>query len=250
MSNDYSYNNRNLDSNYRNPTGETSTSALTTPIALTFINRVYAWMFVGLLVTGVLAFYLAQTGIAEDVAQSRSIFYGSAIVQLILVVMISAMTEKLSAFAAGALFLVYSALNGVTFSILFLLYTQASIASTFFITAGAFAGLSVVGMFIKKDLSVVGTFCIFALIGLIIASVVNIFMQSTGLYWALTYGGILIFAGLTAYDTQKLKQMNEMFAGDTDSREVKRFAINGALTLYLDFVNLFLLLLRLFGNRK
>jgi FtsH-binding integral membrane protein len=140
-------------------------------------------------------------------------------------------------------------LNGVFFSTIFLAYTLGSIASTFFITAGTFGAMSLVGYFIKKDLSALGRFLMMALIGLIIATVVNIFIQSSGLMWICTYVGVLIFSGLTAYDTQKIKQMFLMHGAEMNESTMK-LALMGSLTLYLDFINLFIYLLRIFGDRK
>jgi FtsH-binding integral membrane protein len=150
---------------------------------------------------------------------------------------------------AGIVFLLYAVLTGVTFSFIFLVYTMESIASTFFITAGTFGAMSLVGYFIKKDLSAIGRFLIMALIGLIIASIVNIFLQSSGLTLICTYAGVLIFSGLTAYDTQKIKQMFLMHGAEMNESTMK-LALMGSLTLYLDFINLFLYLLRIFGNRE
>ena len=150
---------------------------------------------------------------------------------------------------AGLMFLAYSILNGVTFSVLFLAYTAESLTTTFMVTAGTFGAMSLVGLFIKKDLSSIGRFLFMALIGLIIGTLVNMFVASSALEWALTYGGIAIFCGLTAYDTQKMKeilQQNEQ-AGDTN---LLKIALLCSLSLYLDFINLFIYLLRIFGDRK
>ena len=146
------------------------------------------------------------------------------------------------------MFVAYAALNGITFSSLFYVYTMGSLASTFFITAGTFGAMSLVGFFTKADLSSMGKILLMALIGLIIASVVNIFVASSGLEVLMTYLGVLIFVGLTAYDTQKIKQMFLM-APDA-SEATQKYAVLGALTLYLDFINLFLYLLRIFGRRE
>jgi FtsH-binding integral membrane protein len=154
----------------------------------------------------------------------------------------------MNASMAIGLFLLYSALNGLTMSIIFLIYTSASIASTFFITAGTFGVMSAYGYFTKKDLTSIGNIAFMGLIGIIIASIVNIFLQSSMLYWLVTYAGVLVFVGLTAYDTQKIKKMSlEM---DIESEEGSKGAIMGALALYLDFINMFIFLLRIFGQRK
>ena len=154
----------------------------------------------------------------------------------------------MNASMAIGLFLLYSALNGLTMSIIFLIYTSASIASTFFITAGTFGVMSAYGYFTKKDLTSIGNIAFMGLIGIIIASIVNIFLQSPMLYWAVTYIGVLVFVGLTAYDTQKIKKMSlEM---DIESEEGSKGAVMGALALYLDFINMFIFMLRIFGQRK
>ena len=149
---------------------------------------------------------------------------------------------------AAGLFYVYAILNGLTLSVVFLIYTKGSIATTFFVTAGTFAGMSAYGYITKRDLTSVGNFMMMGLFGLIIASVVNMFMRSEMIYWVTTYAGILIFVGLTAYDTQKIKELNVIGNAGTD--EDHKEAIHGALILYLDFINLFLYLLRLLGRRR
>jgi len=152
----------------------------------------------------------------------------------------------MTAAAATLAFMIYAAFNGITLATIFLIYTSSSIASTFFITAGTFGVMSVYGAVTKRDLTSVGHFCFMALIGLILASVVNIFLQNSALVWITTYAGILIFVGLTAYDTQKIKAMS----GFGDSEEERKGAIMGALRLYLDFVNLFVMILRVSGRRR
>jgi len=205
----------------------------------------YRWMSVGLAITGLVAWLVSQN--EEAIALifgTRMTFYVLLFAQLGLVVAFSAVAHRVSTIAAAAMFLGYAALTGLTFSVIFLVYTASSIASTFFVTAGAFAGLSVFGAVTKKDLSGVGRFALFALIGLIIAGIVNIFLASTTLMWISTFAGVLIFAGLTAYDTQKLKEMYAAGYGGGN------LALRGALTLYLDFINMFLFLLRIFGRRR
>jgi FtsH-binding integral membrane protein len=163
------------------------------------------------------------------------------------VIFLSARINKMTAETAGIVFLVYSILNGLTLSMVFLIYTSSSIASTFLVTAATFGVMSAYGYMTKKDLTSIGNLAFMALIGLIIGSVVNIFLQSEIMYWVITYAGVLIFVALTAYDTQKIKRM----AAYDDTQEVsKKKSIMGALTLYLDFVNLFLYLLRFMGDRK
>lgn len=205
----------------------------------------YRWMSIGLAITGVVALLVSRSPAAlELVVQNRLVFYGLMFAQLGLVVAFSAVAIRVSTAAAAAMFFAYAALTGLTFSVLFLIYTSASIASTFFITAGTFAGLSAFGAITKRDLSSIGRFAMFALIGLIIASVVNIFLASSGLMWVTTVGGVLIFAALTAYDTQALKEMYAMHGG------AGNLALRGALKLYLDFINMFVFLLSLTGRRR
>jgi FtsH-binding integral membrane protein len=205
----------------------------------------YRWMTLGLATTGVVALGVASSpSLIDALLGNRLLFYVLLFAQLGLVVGLSAMAQRVSTPVAAALFFAYAGLTGVTFSTLFLVYTASSIAATFFVTAGAFAGLSAVGLFTKADLSAIGRFAIFALIGLILASLVNLFLASSGLQWIITYAGVLIFAGLTAYDTQRLKLIFQN--GGTHAN----LPLVGALTLYLDFINMFLFLLRIFGDRR
>lgn len=202
-------------------------------------------MTLGLMTTGVVALGVAHSpDLVEALISNRILFYGLLFGQLGLVMAFSSMATRVSTAAAAAMFFAYAALTGVTFSTLFLVYTASSIGATFFITAGAFAGLSVFGTTTRRDLSAVGRFGLFALIGVILASVVNIFLQSSGLEWIITIVGVILFAGLTAYDTQRLQALFE--SGETSAN----LPLVGALTLYLDFVNMFLFLLRLFGGRR
>jgi uncharacterized protein len=210
-----------------------------------FLWVTYRWMSVGLAITGMVAWLIAHSsGALELFVSNRWVFYGLMFAQLGFVLAFSTVVTRVSTAAAAAMFFSYAALTGVTFSVLFLVFTAGSIASTFFITAGTFASLSVFGAVTKRDLSVVGRFALFALIGLVIASVVNIFFASSALMWITTYAGILIFAALTAYDTQQLKQMYAL-QGDAGN-----LALRGALKLYLDFINMFVMLLNLFGRRR
>jgi hypothetical protein len=202
-------------------------------------------MTLGLAMTGVVALAVAHSPAAlETLVGNRILFFGLLLGQVGLVVAFSSAALRVSTAAAALMFFGYAALTGVTFSTLFLVYTAASIASTFFVTAGAFAGLSVFGATTHRDLSAVGRFALFALIGLILASVANMFLRSSGLEWLLTFAGVLLFAGLTAYDTQRLKTL---FA---ESEPNANLPLVGALTLYLDFINMFLFLLRIFGSRR
>ena len=214
-----------------------------------FFVRVYAWMSMALVITGLTALKVASSpDIISFIFGSKVAFYALIITELVLVAVLVAAIKKLSSVAATIIFILYSILTGITLSSIFFVFTMSSIASTFFITAGTFAGMSAFGYFTKSDLTKFGSILIMGLWGLIIASVVNIFFNNDTLYWITTYAGVLIFVGLTAYDTQKIKNLNVI--GDQGSEEDKKAAIIGALTLYLDFINLFLYLLRIFGKRR
>jgi FtsH-binding integral membrane protein len=205
----------------------------------------YRWMTLGLATTGFVALFVAHSpGALELLLGNRILFYALLFGQLGLVVALSAVAARVSTAVAASMFFAYAALTGVTFSTLFLVYTASSIAATFFVTAGAFAGLSLFGMATQRDLSAMGRFGVFALIGVILASVVNMFLRSSGLEWLITVAGVLLFAGLTAYDTQRLKELFRR--GETSAN----LPLVGALTLYLDFINMFLFLLRLVGDRR
>lgn len=180
---------------------------------------------------------------------SQITFFGLIILQLGLVFVISGMVNRLSGTMATGLFMLYSALTGLTLSSIFIAYTYSSIASTFVVTAGMFGAMSLYGYTTKRDLSGFGSMLFMGLIGIVLASLVNIWLKSPALMWAITYIGVLVFVGLTAYDTQKLKAMGEQLNAD-DKDSFRKYAIVGALTLYLDFINLFLMLLRIFGNRR
>lgn len=218
-------------------------------IQATFINKVYAWMCLALTVTGFIAYRTAQSEALLGLVFGNSIILiGLIIFELGIVFWMSKNIVTISSNMAIGLFMLYSALNGLTLSILLLVYTASSIASTFFITAGTFGAMSIYGYFTKKDLTSWGNLLFMALIGLIIASVINIFLASSTMYWIITYAGVLIFVGLTAYDTQKIKNMSLQL--DAESEEGRKGAIMGALALYLDFINLFIMLLRIFGDRR
>lgn len=211
------------------------------------MSQVYLWMTGGLLVTGAIATFTVQTGLFQSI-MNPAIFFVLLLVELGLVWGISAGLSRMAPSTATALFILYAALNGLTLSILFLLYTATSIQSTFFITAGMFALMSLYGYTTKRDLTTIGNLAIMALVGIILASIVNIFLQSSGLYWIITYLGVAIFIGLTAWDTQRIKRM--VAAAPPNQDVTQRIAIFGALNLYLDFLNLFLFLLRIFGRRN
>jgi uncharacterized protein len=212
------------------------------------LTQVYAWMTAGLLTTGAIAMFVASSpALVNLIFGNMVLFFGLIIAELVLVWVLSANIMRLAPATATAMFLGYAALNGLTLAIIFLAYTAESIAGTFFVTAGTFGAMSAYGYFTKRDLSGMGNFLFMALIGLIIASVVNIFVASSALYWIITYAGVLIFVALTAYDTQKIKRL---IAEVRDEQGERRVAVYGALTLYLDFINLFLFLLRILGNRR
>ena len=214
-----------------------------------YINKVFNWMSLALLITGVTAFFAAGSyELMNLIFSNKLVFYGLLIGEVLLVGYIGANIQKLSTTTATALFVLYSVLNGITLSFILLVFTSASIATTFFVTAGTFGAMSAYGYFTKRDLTSIGNLCFMALIGIIIASIVNIFFFSEILYWVITYAGVLIFVGLTAYDTQKIKRMYR--AGMEDSDIGHNLALMGAITLYLDFINMFLFLLRIFGDRK
>ena len=205
----------------------------------TYMAQVYGWMTVGLLLTAFVAWYAANSAAVMELLFTNRVFLiGLIIAQLALVIVLSAMIQKLSAGVTTMLFMLYSALTGLTLSSIFIVYTAASIASTFVVTAGMFGAMSLYGYTTKRDLSGFGNMLFMALIGIVLA-----------LMWAVTYIGVIVFVGLTAYDTQKLKNMGEQI--DTrDTSNLRKYSILGALTLYLDFINLFLMLLRIFGNRR
>lgn len=214
------------------------------------MRNVYLWMTLALVVTGLTAAYIANDlHLLTTLAQSRGMVIGLIVAQLGVVVVLSAAIQRLSFPVAGLLFIGYSILTGVTFSFILLAYTASSIATTFFVTAGTFGAMTLVGLFTKADLSSLGRILFMALIGLIIATVVNLFVASTVLDWALTYLGVAIFVGLTAYDTQKIRRLFAEHATEVNDQTMK-LALLGSLTLYLDFINLFLYLLRIFGDRK
>jgi FtsH-binding integral membrane protein len=213
------------------------------------ITRVYAWMSVGLIITAIVSMLVASSpDLTQMIVGTKGVFYGLLISELLLVLAFGWLIRAVPASVATLMFLVYAVLNGLTLSVIFLAFTAASIASTFFVTAGTFGAMSAYGYFTKRDLSSIGNLCFMGLIGIIIASVVNLFMGSAVIYWATTFIGVLVFTGLTAYDTQRLKSMNAR--GGADAEMIRKGAIMGALMLYLDFINLFLLLLRFMGRRK
>lgn len=216
-----------------------------------FIRSVYNWMAFGLALTGYIAYMVAgNDSLFYTIVGNRLLFFGLIIGELALVFSLVSRVNKMQAGTATALFVLYSALNGVTLSVIFRAYTSESIVSTFFICAGTFVGCSIYGWTTKRDLTSVGGFMAMGLIGIIIASVVNMFMASTMLHYMIGYIGVVIFVGLTAYDTQKLKNMALSQPAGLDAGVMRKGAIMGALSLYLDFINLFLMLLRIFGQTR
>ncbi len=217
-----------------------------------FVRSVYNWMCMGLAITGLIAWYVSGNTAFVDMIKrgNMGLFFILMIAELGLVVAISGFISKMKASTATALFILYSGLNGFTMSFIFLAYTASSIASTFFICALTFLACSVYGWTTKKDLTSIGSFMFMGLIGIIIASVVNMFIHSSALYYGISYIGVVVFVGLTAYDTQKIKDMALAQPAGLDGEVVRKGAILGALSLYLDFINLFLMLLRIFGNRR
>ncbi len=213
-----------------------------------FMLAVYNWMTLGLGLTAVVAFGIGRTSFLKLIIEIPGLLWVIIIAQFLVVIGMTSLMKKIPAIVAVGLFFVYAFLTGVTFSTLFLIYTESSISYTFFTCAAMFGGVSVFGYITKMDLTRFGGFLIMALFGLIIASVINIFLHSSTIYWLTSYAGVIIFVGLTAWDTQKIKQMG-MFM-DTNSEDGKKASIFGALMLYLDFVNLFLYLLRIMGSRK
>ncbi len=214
-----------------------------------YLTKVYNWMAIALLLTGLVAYFTSQSEMMmQAIIGNRILFFGLIIGELALVGYISARINKLSSYNATLLFLAYTALNGLTMAVIFLVYTSASISTTFIITAGTFGVMSLYGYYTKSDLTKIGNLAFMALIGIIIASVVNMFMNSEIMSWIISYLGVAIFIGLTAYDTQKLKRI--AINGFENEESMEKNAILGALTLYLDFINLFLFLLRILGNRK
>lgn len=213
------------------------------------MRKVFIWMALALVITGVTAYGVATTpSLLIAIVTNKALFWGLIIAELALVFAVSGAINRLSLATATLMFVLYSVVNGATLSVIFLAYSMPAIIQTFFITAGTFGVMALVGYTTKTDLTSLGKLLFMALIGLVIATVVNMFVGSTGFDYILSYVGVLIFVGLTAYDTQKIKQMC-MQASDA-GEHMQKLALLGALSLYLDFINLFLYLLRIFGNNK
>lgn len=213
------------------------------------MRKVYVWMALALVITGFTAYYVANNEtLLTTIVTNQMLFWGLVLAELGLVIGLSAAINKMSLTVATLMFVVYSVINGVTMSFIFLLYTYSSITNVFLITAGTFAAMALFGYFTKADLSSLGKILMMALVGIIIATIVNIFTKSTGLAMILNYLGVLVFVGLTAYDSQKIKMM--LLQAPNAGEAAQKLALLGALSLYLDFINLFLYLLRILGARR
>ena len=213
------------------------------------MRKVYVWMTLALVLTGVTAYGVATSpGIMTALFINQILFWGLVIAEFALVIGITAAINKLSLTTATLMFVLYSVINGAVLSSIFLIYTMSSIASVFFITAGTFAVMALIGYTTKTDLTSMGKILFMALIGIIIATIVNLFLKSSGLQMIVSYLGVLIFVGLTAYDSQKIKNM--LLMAPDAGEGAQKLALLGALTLYLDFINLFIYLLRIFGRRE
>ena len=235
-----------MENNFYNQVEERAqSSALSFPALM---SKVYLWMTLALVVTGMTAYYVASSpAILYAIVSNQIAFWGLFIGELVLVFVLSSRIMSLSFVTASLMFVIYSIMNGVFFSFILLAYTEQSIATTFLITAGTFGAMSLFGFVTKRDLSTMGRILFMLLIGLIIATVVNIFMKAEGMTLILNYAGVVIFVGLTAYDTQSIKQMLQEH-GDQEGAE--KIALLGSLSLYLDFINLFIYLLRFFGESR
>ena len=234
-----------INRNYSSTSGAVSDRAAIDAGLRAHMIRVYNYMAIGVALTGVVAWLTSQ--IVGPALLNSPLIWVFILAPLALVFFISFRINSLSASTARMLFFVYAASIGLSLATIFFVYTQTSITRVFFISAAAFGALSVWGYTTKRDLTGFGSFLLMGLIGVIIASVVNIFLKSSGLDWIISLVGVIVFAGLTAWDTQKIK---EMYDPMDDGTVAGRKAVMGALSLYLDFINLFMLLLRLFGNRR
>jgi FtsH-binding integral membrane protein len=213
------------------------------------MRKVYVWMTLALAITGFTAYGVATSpGILQAIYTSQILFWGLIIAELALVFGVSAAINRISLTMATLMFILYSVINGALMSYIFLAYTASSIATVFFITAGTFGAMALLGYTTKTDLSSMGKILFMALIGLIIATIVNLFVKSSGFTLILSYVGVLIFVGLTAWDSQKIKQM--LLQAPDAGEGAQKLALLGALTLYLDLINLFIYLLRIFGKRN
>ncbi|MCG8473430.1 MAG: Bax inhibitor-1/YccA family protein [Desulfobacterales bacterium] len=216
-----------------------------------FIMSVYNWMALGLLLTAGVSWYVANSqAMLQLIFGNRLVFFGLIIAELGMVFTLAGRIQRMKASTATLLFLLYSALNGATLASIFIVYTRSSIFSTFVVCAALFGTMSIYGMVTKKDLTGMGNFMFMGLVGIVIASVVNIFLRSSGMSMIISYVGVIVFTGLTAYDTQKIKMMALSQPADLDAGTLRKGALLGALELYLDFINLFIMLLRILGDRE
>lgn len=216
----------------------------------TLLRSVYVWMTLALVITGFVSMYVAQSyQLISFIFGNKLALWSMLIAELAVVFYLSARINSISFTKATVMFIIYSILNGATLASIFLVYTMSSIASTFFVAAGTFGVMALYGYVTKSDLTRIGNICLMALIGLIIATLVSMFWQNSMLQMIITYAGVILFVGLTAYDSQKIKRLLTA-DGIEVTEETQKIALLGALTLYLDFINLFLYLLRLLGDRK
>lgn len=213
------------------------------------MRKVYVWMTLALVITGLTAYGIANSpGLFYAIVSNHFLFWGLVIGEFALVLGINSAIHRLSITTATLLFILYSVVNGATLSVIFMVYALTSIANVFFITAGTFAVMAFIGYTTKKDLTSLGRMLFMGLIGIILATVVNIFLGSSMLNMIVSYVGILVFIGLTAYDSQKIKRL--LYTADSTDESAQKIALLGSLTLYLDFINLFLMLLRIFGGNR
>jgi len=240
--------------NYYQNTYSNNTYAKAVDFGKSLMAKVYLWMFAALIISALTAMYTHTSGLffteveGRMMLKNQGLFWFAIIAELALVFILSMAINRMSAMVATLMFVGYAALNGLTLSMVLMAYTTSSVVNCFFVTAGTFGVMSFVGFTTKQDLTRFGSYLFMVLIGVIIASVINIFTRSSVFEWIISFVGLAVFIGLTAYDTNKLKMMAENVPAD--SEQGKKFAIFGALQLYLDFVNIFLYLLRLFGERK
>lgn len=225
------------------------TTRQTDAVVSTLMRNVYVWMTLALVITGLTAMVAAKSeAFMTLLFTNRILFWGLMIAELVLVFYFSARVMKMSFSRATLVFILYSVINGLVFSTIFVVYSMTSIATTFFVTAGMFGAMALIGSFTKKDLSGIGKFALMALIGLIIAGIVNIFLKNTMFDLIVSGLGVLIFSALTAYDSQKIKRM--LYTQGEVNEGSQKLSLLGSLTLYLDFINLFLYLLRFFGGSR
>jgi len=215
-----------------------------------YISRVYGWMCAALIISGIVAMYTVSTGMYYYLVmpQYQMVFLGLIILEFVMVIALGRFINKMRYSTAALVFIAFSVLNGVVISAIIAAFTANSVASAFFACAATFAIMSMIGWYTKKDLTSIGNICFMGLIGIIVASLVNMFWANNALYWIINYIGVLIFVGLIAYDTQKIKKMGAFYEANSDA--AKKSALLGALSLYLDFINLFIFLLNILGNRR